>query len=85
MFILELPTLSQLVEMMKTVRVRQASPSGIEAATGNQIFDNGRATDTQKPYLLKLLLGLCMGQLITMIATAAVLGSIVNSHVSLSY
>ena len=71
--------------MMKTVRVRHASPSGTEAATRNQAFDNGRAVDTQKPYLHKLMLGLYIGQLITMIATSAALGSFVISHVSLSY
>ena len=84
-FILDLPSISQLVETMKTVEVRPAKSSGTEAATRSQTFDTGRPVDTQKPYLLKLLIGLCIGQLITMIATAAVLGSFVNSHVSLSY
>ena len=71
--------------MMKTVRVRHASPSGTAAATTNQAFDTGRTVDTKNPYLLKLLLGLIIGQLITMIATSAALGSFVISHVSLSY
>ena len=85
LIILELPTLSKVVKMIKTVRVRPASPSGTEAATRNQMSDTGRQVDTQKQYLLKLLIGLCMGQLITMVVISAVLGSLVISHVSLSY
>ena len=85
LFILELPTLSKLLEMIKTVRVHHASPSGTEAATRSQISDTGRPVDTQKPYLLKLLIGLCIGQLITMVTTSTVLGSFVISHVSHSY
>ena len=71
--------------MLKKVDVRPVSSSDTEAATMNQTFDNERATDTQKAYLLKMLLGLCIGQLIMMTATAAVLGNFVNFHVSLSY
>ena len=68
--------------MLTTVQVRPVDSTGTLEPTRGQPFDIGRGTDKHTPDLRKLLIGLCIGQIIMVSAIAAVLGFFVNSHVS---
>ena len=72
--------------MRKSVKVDECNSSGAPGTTKIKAFaDTGRAIDDKIPHLLKLLIALCIGQMIMVIGTAATLGVFVNANVSLSF
>ena len=68
--------------MPTTMRVRPSDASGSTLVqAGRQTLDVGNGTSKQWPGLLKVVIGLSIGQVVVMTVIAAVLGSFVSSHV----
>ena len=67
-----------MVKMPTTMQVRPSDASG---STLVQAFDVENGTSKQWPGLLKVVIGLSIGQIFLITVIAAVLGSFVSSHV----
>ena len=71
-----------MVKMPTSMRVSPSDASGNTLVqAGRQTLDVGNGTSKQWPGLLKVVIGLSIGQGSVMAVIAAVLGSFVSSHV----
>ena len=72
--------------MVKSVKIGILNSPGTSEPMGNKRFDEKSGQiDSQFPGILKLLTGLCIGQMVMLIVTAATLGVFVNANVSLTF
>ena len=71
-----------MVKMPTSMRVSPSDASGNTLVQARrQTFDVGNGTSKQWPGLLKVVIGLSIGQIFLITVIAAVLGSFVSSHV----
>ena len=71
-----------MIKMPTTIHARPSNgPGNILVQEGKQTVDVGNGTNKQWPGLLKLVIGLSIGQVVLISVTAAVLGWFVTSHV----
>ena len=73
-----------MVKMPTSVRVSPSDASGNTLVqAGRPTLDAGNGTSKQWPGLLKVVIGLSIGQVVVMTVIVAVLGSFLSSHVRL--